>query len=149
MFQQITLVGNLGSEVEMRFTPSGVPVANFSLAVNKNWANAQGERQTKTTWFRITVWRKQAELAAQFLKKGRRVLVVGEVEEASVWTDREGTPRASLDVTAQFVKFMDSSHDEDAVADANNAADDDDDAEAPPPPDVNVPPMADTQEIPF
>ena len=144
MYQQITLVGNLGSEPELRFTPSGVPVANFSLAVNKSWANAQGERQSKTTWFRITVWRKQAELASQFLKKGRRVLVVGEVEEAAVWTDREGTARASLDVTAQFVKFMDSSHDEEAAGgDAGH-----DDQEAPPPA-VNVPPMANTEEIPF
>ncbi len=117
MFRQIVLVGNLGSDPEMRYTPAGVPVANFSLAVNKSWANAQGERQSKTTWFRITVWRKQAELASQFLKKGRRVLVVGEVEEANVWTDREGTPRSSLDVTAQFVKFMDSGHDEETAAD--------------------------------
>jgi single-strand DNA-binding protein len=108
MFQQITLVGNLGSDPEMRYTPSGVPVANFTLAVHKTWANAQGERQTKTTWFRVTVWRKQAEVVGQYLKKGRRVLVVGEVEEANVWTDREGHPRATLEVTAQFVKFMDS-----------------------------------------
>jgi single-strand DNA-binding protein len=89
-----------------------VPVANFTLAVNKAWTNAQGERQTKTTWFRITVWRKQAEVVAQYLKKGRRVLVVGEVEEANVWTDREGNPRATLEVTAQFVKFMDRGDDE-------------------------------------
>jgi single-strand DNA-binding protein len=109
MFQQITLLGNLGSDPEMRYTPGGVPVANFTLAVNKTWANAQGERQTKTTWFRITVWRKQAEVASQYLKKGRRVLVVGEVEEANVWTDRDGHPRATLEVTAQFVKFVDSS----------------------------------------
>jgi single-strand DNA-binding protein len=75
--------------------------------VNKAWTNQAGERQEKTTWFRITVWRKQAEVASQYLKKGRRVLVVGEVEEASAWTDRDGNPRATLEVTAQFVKFMD------------------------------------------
>jgi single-strand DNA-binding protein len=107
MFQQLTLIGNLGTDVEMRFTPSGVPVASFTLAVNKAWTNQAGERQEKTTWFRITVWRKQAEVASQYLKKGRRVLVVGEVEEASAWTDRDGNPRATLEVTAQFVKFMD------------------------------------------
>jgi single-strand DNA-binding protein len=112
MFQQITLVGNLGSDPELRYLPSGVPVANFTLAVNKAWTNAQGERQQKTTWFRIAVWRKQAELVAQYLKKGRRVLVVGEVEEANVWTDRDGNPRASLEVTAQLVKFMDRGDDE-------------------------------------
>lgn len=110
MYQCITLIGNLGSDVEMRYTPSGVPVATFSLAVNKTWTQ-DGERKDKTTWFRVTTWRKTAEIVNEHLKKGRRVLVVGELEDPRTWTDRDGNQRASLEVTAQTVKFLSSSGD--------------------------------------
>jgi single-strand DNA-binding protein len=106
MYQQITLVGNLGSDPEMRYTPSGVPVASFSLAVNKTWTGQDGQRQDKTTWFRVTTWRKTAEIVSQYLNKGSKVLVVGELEEARTWTDRDGNQRASLEFTAQTVKFL-------------------------------------------
>ncbi len=106
MYQQITLVGNLGQDPEMRYTPSGVPVTSFSVAVNKTWTNQEGQRQDKTTWFRVTTWRKQAEIVSQYLTKGSRVLVVGEVDEARPWTDRDGNNRASLEVTANQVRFM-------------------------------------------
>ncbi|CAN5869053.1 single-stranded DNA-binding protein [soil metagenome] len=106
MYQQITLIGNLGSDPEMRYTPSGVPVASFSLAVNKTWTGQDGQRQDKTTWFRVTTWRKTAEIVSQYLNKGSKVLVVGELEDARTWTDRDGNQRASLEVTAQTVKFL-------------------------------------------
>ena len=106
MYQQITLVGNLGQDPEMRYTPSGVPVTSFSVAVNKRWTNQEGQQQDKTTWFRVTTWRKQAEVVSQYLTKGSRVLVVGEVDEARPWTDRDGNNRASLEVTANQVRFM-------------------------------------------
>ncbi len=106
MYQQITLVGRLGNDPEMRYTPSGVPVTTFSLAVSRTWTGQDGQRQEKTTWFRVTVWRKQAEIVSQYLTKGRQVLVVGEVEEARPWMDRDGNPRASLEVTANVVRFL-------------------------------------------
>ena len=106
MYQQIVLIGNLGNDPEMRYTPSGVPVASFNLAVNKTWTNAEGQRQDKTTWFRVTTWRKNAEIASQYLNKGRQVLVVGELEDARAYTDRDGNLRASLEVTAQTIKFL-------------------------------------------
>lgn len=106
MFQQITLVGNLGSDPEMRYTPSGVPVATFSLAVHKSWTGNDGQRQEKTTWFRVTTWRRQAEIVSQYLTKGSRVLVVGEVEDPYVFVGQDGSPRASLQVTAQLVRMM-------------------------------------------
>jgi len=106
MYQQITLVGNLGSDPEMRYTPSGVPVTSFSLAVNKSWTGQDGQKQDKTTWFRITTWRKQAEIVSQYLTKGRQVLVIGEVEEARPWTDKDGNNRASLEITATTVRFI-------------------------------------------
>jgi len=106
MYQQITLVGNLGTDPEMKYTPSGVPVTKFSVAVNKSWTGQDGARQEKTTWFRVTAWRAQAETCAKYLSKGRQVLVTGELEEARPWTDRDGNTRASLEVTAQVVRFI-------------------------------------------
>lgn len=105
MYQQLTLIGNLGNDVELRYTPAGVPVASFNLAVNKSWTDDNGKHD-KTTWFRITVWRKLAEIAAQYLVKGKQVLIVGEIEEARAYTDRDGNSRASLEVTAQTIKFL-------------------------------------------
>ena len=106
MYQQVILIGNLGNDPEMRYTPSGVPVASFSLAVNKTWTNTEGQKQDKTTWFRVTTWRKNAEIASQYLTKGQRVLVIGELEDARAYTDRDGNMRASLEVTAQTIKFL-------------------------------------------
>jgi len=106
MFQQIMLLGNLGNDPEMRYTPSGVPVATFNLAVNRVFNNAEGQRQEKTTWFRITAWRRDAELVSQYLTKGRQVLIIGELEDARPWTDREGNARASLEVTARTIRFV-------------------------------------------
>lgn len=108
MFQQIVLIGNLGQQPEMRYTPSGTAVANFNLAVNKRSTNAEGQVQEKTIWFRITAWEKRAELASQYLHKGSKVMVVGELNEARAWSDREGVLRASMEVTAHEIKFLDS-----------------------------------------
>jgi single-strand DNA-binding protein len=106
MYQQITLVGRLGNDPEMRYTPSGVPVTSFSLAVDRRWTDAEGQTQEKTTWFRITAWRRQAEILSQYLEKGRPVLIIGEIEEARPWTDRDGNLRASLEVTARDFRFL-------------------------------------------
>jgi single-strand DNA-binding protein len=106
MFNQIILVGNLGGDPEMRYTPNGVPVASFSLAVNKSWTTQEGQKQEKTTWYRITTWRKQAEVVSQYLTKGSKVLVVGELEDARMYTGRDGQMHVSLDVTAQTVRFL-------------------------------------------
>ena len=106
MYQQITLIGNLGNEPELRYTPSGVPVASFNLAVKKSWSDSEGGKQEKTTWFRVTAWRKLAEIAGQHLVKGKQVLIVGEMEDARAFTDKEGNNRASLEVTAQTIKFL-------------------------------------------
>ena len=108
MFQQIILIGNLGRDPEMRYTPSGVPVTSFSLAVSRSWTGQDGQKQEKTTWFRVTAWRRQAEIVSQYLTKGSKVLVVGEIEEARTYVDKNGETRVSLEVTAQNVKFMSS-----------------------------------------
>lgn len=106
MYQQITLIGNLGRDPEMRYTPTGVPVTSFTVAVNRRWTGQDGQQQDKTTWFRVTAWRKLAENASQYLTKGSKVLVVGTVEDPQAYIDREGQPRASLEVTAQDIRFL-------------------------------------------
>ncbi len=105
MYQQVVIVGNLGSDPEMRFTPTGVPVTSFSVAVNRRWTDSNGEQKEKTTWFRVTAWRKLAELCNQYLSKGRLVLVEGEID-ASAWLDNQGNPRATLELTARNVRFL-------------------------------------------
>ncbi len=106
MYQQLILIGNLGNEPEMRYTASGVPVTNFNLAVSKRWTNAEGQSQDKTTWFHISTWRRQAEIASQYLAKGHRVMIVGEVDMARPWTDRDGNLRANIEVTATELKLL-------------------------------------------
>lgn len=106
MYQQIILIGNLGSDPELRHTASGTPVCAFRMAVNKHWTTPEGEKREKTVWFRVTTWKKQAELVNQYLAKGKQVMVIGEVEEASVFVNKAGDPAASLEVTATTIKFM-------------------------------------------
>jgi single-strand DNA-binding protein len=101
MYQQITLIGRLGQDPEMRYTPSGVPVTNFSLAVSRSWTGEDGQRQEKTVWFRVAAWQRLAETSNQYLAKGQRALVVGEMEEPSIWTDQNGKTQASLQIRAR------------------------------------------------
>ena len=106
MYQKFIIVGNLGRDPEMRFTPSGTPVTNMSVATSRRWNNAEGERQEETTWFRVVVWGKQAETCNQYLSKGRRVLVEGDRIKASAYKGRDGEPAASLELTASRVQFL-------------------------------------------
>ncbi|MCB0199777.1 MAG: single-stranded DNA-binding protein [Caldilineae bacterium] len=105
MFQQLIIVGNLGSDPELRYTADGTPVASFSVAVNRRWKSQDGSQGEETTWFRISAWRGLGETANQYLKKGRQVMVVGRVS-ARGYTAADGSPRASLDVTATDIKFL-------------------------------------------
>jgi single-strand DNA-binding protein len=107
MYQSnLIIVGNLGRDPEMRYTPSGVAVTNFSVAVNETWTGQDGEQQERTTWFRVAAWRKLAEVCNQYLSKGRLVLVEGRVS-ASAWMPQDGgDPRATLELTARTVKFL-------------------------------------------
>jgi len=105
MYQRLVIVGNLGSDPEMRYTPDGTPVTSFSVAVNRRWTTKDGSQGEKTTWFRVTAWRKLAETCNQYLSKGRTVLVEGEVE-ANAWLGQDGTARATLELTARNVRFL-------------------------------------------
>lgn len=107
MYQSITIVGNLGSDPERRALPDGTPVTSFSVATNKRWTTQDGQQGEKTIWFHVTTWRRLAETCAEYLSKGRQVLVVGELQEPHTWQDKtSGEWRASLELTANTVKFV-------------------------------------------
>ena len=105
MYQQLTIIGRLGADPELRYTPTGTAVCSFNVATDRTWNNDQGVKQVETTWHRVTVWRKHAEVCAQYLSKGKMVLVTGSVK-ASGFTNRDGQISASLEVTADQVKFL-------------------------------------------
>ena len=111
MYQKVVIVGNLGADPEMRYTPSGQPVTNFSVATSRKWSDGQGNQQEETVWFRVSAWGKMAETCNQYLSKGRQVLVEGRLrpdENGSprVWTDQNGNAKASYELTAFEVKFL-------------------------------------------
>ena len=110
-FNKIILVGNLGRDPELRYTPQGTPVCSFTLATNERRRDKAGESQDVTTWFRVTLWGRQAETASQYLTKGRPIYVEGRlrVEE---WTDKEGRARYTLEVHATDMKFIGAGPDE-------------------------------------
>jgi single-strand DNA-binding protein len=110
MYQKIVVVGNVGNDPEMRYTPNGVAVTSFSLANNETWKNQAGEKQEKTTWFRVTFWRGSAESVAQWVKKGDRLLVEGKVE-AHAYINKAGEAAASLELTANHWEFTGSKRD--------------------------------------
>lgn len=97
---KVILVGNVGRDPEVRFTPSGTAVANFSLATNEVWTSKTGERQERTEWHRIVVWGKQAQLAGEWIKKGRQLYVEGSLQTRD-WEDRNGQKRTTTEVKAQ------------------------------------------------
>jgi single-strand DNA-binding protein len=105
-FNKIIVVGNLGRDPEMRYTPQGTPVCTFSLASNERRKTSAGEQQDITTWFRVKVWGKQAEAVSRYLSKGRSVYVEGRLHVED-WTDRDGKPRYTLEVNASDVHFID------------------------------------------
>lgn len=102
---KVILIGNLGSDPEMRFTPNGKAVTSFRLATNYRYTTSAGESREETDWFRITVFGKQAEQCNQFLTKGRQVYVEGRLHARS-WQGQDGQMRTSLEVTANRVLFL-------------------------------------------
>ncbi|MBL8096593.1 MAG: single-stranded DNA-binding protein [Anaerolineales bacterium] len=114
MYQKITLIGNLGRDPEQRYTPSGQAVTTFSVATSEKWTGQDGQPQERTVWWRVSVFGKQAETCAQYLRKGSKVYVEGRVQAdpktggPRIWTGQDGAPRASFEITGSTVKFLSS-----------------------------------------
>jgi len=111
-YQKVIIVGNLGRDPEMRYTADGTPVTSFSVATNRRWNNQDGSKGEETVWFRVSAWPRQAETAAQYLSKGRQVLVEGTLTPdratggPKVWTGQDGTARASYELRASRIVFL-------------------------------------------
>ncbi len=114
MFHTIIIVGNLGRDPEMRYTPSGQAVTNINVATSRQYTDSNGQQVKETIWFRVSVWGKQAETCNQYLKKGSKVLVEGRlVPDLStggprIWTRQDGKPGSSFEVSASTVRFLSS-----------------------------------------
>lgn len=110
-WSQTIIVGNVGRDVNFRYTPTGVPVADFSVAVTRRIGRRDDpERQEKTTWYRVTCWRNLAEIANQYVRKGTQIMVVGTVE-ANAYMDKNNQAAASLDLTADNFQMLGSRSD--------------------------------------
>ena len=103
---KVILVGNLGRDAELRYTPGGAPVANFSIATSETWTDKNtGQRQERTEWHRVDLWGKGAEALQQHLTKGRKIYVEGSLRTRQ-WEDRDGNKRYSTDVRADRIEFL-------------------------------------------
>ena len=103
---KVILIGNLGRDPELRYTQSGQPVANFTMATTESWNKRDGSgREEKTEWHRIVAWGRTAELCAQYLAKGRTVYVEGRLQTRE-WEDREGKKQRTTEIVAQTVQFL-------------------------------------------
>jgi len=110
-FNKIIMVGYLGRDPELRYTPQGTPVCDFSIATTERRKDKSGEFQDHTTWFRVSLFGRQAEVASQYLSKGRQVYVEGTLTQRE-YTDKEGNTRTSLDVRGSDIHFIGSRGDE-------------------------------------
>jgi single-strand DNA-binding protein len=115
-FNKIIIVGNLGRDPELKYTPQGQQVCEFSVATSEKRKDSHGEMKEETTWFKVSFWGRQAEIASQYLAKGRQVYVEGRLRTRE-WTDKEGKVRTSLEVFGSEIKLL-GSRNEDAMANA-------------------------------
>lgn len=112
MYQKVIIIGNLGADPELRFIPSGTAVTTFSVATNEEWTDSSGEKQERTTWWRVTAWGRLAEICCEYLSKGRQVMIEGRMNPDTetggprIWYDNQEDARASYELTAQLVKFL-------------------------------------------
>ncbi len=102
---KVILVGNLGSDPELRNTPSGTSVCEFSVATNETWKGKDGQTQDRTEWHRIIVWGRLGENCAKFLSKGRQVYVEGRLQTRS-WEDKDGNKRYTTEIVARDIQFL-------------------------------------------
>ncbi len=102
---KVMLIGNLGSDPEVRYTQGGAAVANFNIATNEKWTNKQGEPQERTEWHKIVVWGRVAENCGKYLSKGRSVYVEGSIQTRE-WDDKDGNKRYTTEVNARTVQFL-------------------------------------------
>lgn len=102
---KVILLGNLGTDPKLEYTPSGAPVCNFSVATSEKWKDKQGENHSRTEWHKIVVWGKLAELCNEHLAKGRQAYIEGKLNTRN-WEDKEGNKRYTTEINANTVQFI-------------------------------------------
>lgn len=102
---KVILLGRLGQDPELKYTPGGSPVCNFSLATTESWTDKSGQKQEKTEWHRVVVWGKLAELCNQYLSKGRQAFLEGRLQTRA-WDDKDGNKRYTTEILASTVQFI-------------------------------------------
>ena len=102
---KVMVIGNLGRDPEMRFTPSGKSVCNFSVACNRSWKDSDGSHRTETEWFNVVAWGKLAEISKQFLIKGSLVYIEGRLQSRT-WQDNQGQQQKSIEIVAQDILLL-------------------------------------------
>ena len=106
MINKVILVGNLGRDPEVRYTPSGVAVANFTIATSEKWKDKNtGEMQERTEWHRIVAWGKLGEICGEYLSKGKQVFIEGRIQTRD-WEDKEGIKRYTTEIVANEMKML-------------------------------------------
>jgi len=99
------LIGNLGRDPEVRYTPSGTAVANFSVATTENWTNRDGEKQSRTEWHRVVAWGRLGETCGEYLSKGSQVYIEGSIQ-TNEWEDKEGNKRQTTEIRAWRMQML-------------------------------------------
>lgn len=102
---KVILIGNLGRDPEVRYTPSGTAVANFSIATTENWTNRDGERESRTEWHRIVAWGRLGEICGEYLAKGKQVYIEGRIQ-TNEWEDQEGNKRQTKEIVALTMQML-------------------------------------------
>jgi len=134
---KVMVIGHLGRDPEMRYTPSGRPVTTFTVAVSRSWNTADGERRTETEWFNIVAWGNLAEICKQYLYKGQQVYIDGRLQTRR-WEDKEGQKHTSVEVVANEMMMLGDRRD--SSNQTQESSDQEDDV---------AEPMADEDEFPF
>ncbi len=103
---KVILIGNSGADPELRYTPGGTAVSNFSIATNESWTDSSGEKQERTEWHRIVVWGRLAEICNQYMRKGSKVYIEGKLQTSS-WEGQDGVKRYTTEVVARDMQLLD------------------------------------------
>lgn len=123
---KVMIIGRLGRDPEMRYTPSGRPVTSFSVATSRSWSTAEGDRRTETEWFNVVAWGSLAEICKQYLTKGQQVYVEGRLQ-TRYWEDSEGTKHSSTEVVANEMIMLGDRRDSSQANEENNYPKDEED----------------------
>ena len=148
---KVMLIGNLGKDPEVRYTPGGQAVANFNIATNENWTDKGGAKQERTEWHKIVVWGKTAELCGEYLSKGRQVYIEGRLQTRE-WNNKEGVKQYTTEIVANQVLSLQGGERGQRGSKGSAAPADD---FGPPPPEMDqagggaAPPKGSDDDIPF